>query len=322
VPKHFDYEHTMTSAPLAPEIGRYMRGWLKEMQSIKRQSAHSVTAYLHDVSGFLAFLAQHTGGTVDAATLRTLSERDMRGWLAFRLKRGYAKSSNARAISAVKSFFRFLHQFAELENAAILSVSPPKLDKPLPKAPSESQTETALDGLFEFDRTAWVNARNHALGILLYGAGLRISEALALTVGDIRGKDALKIRGKGGKERVVPILPIIRSAVEDYLTRSPFHQEAGNDAPIFYGARGKPMKPAIFQRLVRDLRRQLGLPEILTPHALRHAFATHLLANGAELREIQELLGHASLSTTQRYTHIDAARLMEVYKNAHPHAGE
>ncbi len=309
-------------SPLAPEIGRFLRGWLKEMQAIKRQSQHSVTAYMHDVSGFLAFLSQHLGGTVDAAALKTLTERDMRGWLAFRLKRGYAKSSNARAISAVKSFFRFLHKFADLENAAILAVSAPKLDKPLPKAPSESQTETAMEGLFEFDRTAWINARNRALGILLYGAGLRISEALNLTVDDIRQKESLRIRGKGGKERVVPMLPIIRNTIETYLGLSPFHQDAKGDAPIFYGARGKPMKPAIFQRLVRDLRRELGLPESLTPHALRHAFATHLLAHGAELREIQELLGHSSLSTTQRYTHVDAARLMDAYQAAHPRAGE
>jgi integrase/recombinase XerC len=309
-------------SPLAPEIGRFLRGWLKEMQAIKRQSQHSVTAYMHDVSGFLAFLSQHMGGVVDAAALKTLTERDMRAWLAFRLKRGYAKSSNARAISAVKSFFRFLHKFADLENAAILAISAPKLDKPLPKAPNESQTEAAMEGLFEFDRTAWINARNRALGILLYGAGLRISEALNLTVDDIRNKDSLRIRGKGGKERVVPMLPIIRNTMETYLSLSPFHQGAKNDAPIFYGARGKPMKPAIFQRLVRDLRRELGLPESMTPHALRHAFATHLLAHGAELREIQELLGHSSLSTTQRYTHVDAARLMDAYQAHHPRAGE
>jgi integrase/recombinase XerC len=306
------------TAPLAAEIAIHVRDWIKDMSHVKRASTHSVTAYMHDVSAFLAFLHQHTGETVTNASLKQLEERDVRAWLAFRLKRGYAKSSNARAISALRTFFRFLHKHAGLENTAVMNISAPKLDKPLPKAPNESQTDAALEGLLEFDRKAWVNARNHALAMLLYGAGLRISEALALTVDDVRKKESLRIRGKGGKYRTVPLLPIIRDAVEEYLKQSPFHQDNDGTVPIFYGARGKPMQPAIFQRLVRDIRRHLGLPESLTPHALRHAFATHLLSRGAELRDIQELLGHTSLSTTQRYTHVDAARLLAAYQEAHP----
>ncbi|MFZ4125659.1 MAG: tyrosine recombinase XerC [Rickettsiales bacterium] len=308
----------MSKGPLAPEIALHIRDWLKELSGVKRASTHSVTAYTHDVSAFLAFLHQHTGETVNNAALAALEERDVRAWLAFRLKRGYAKSSNARAISALRTFFRFLHKHAGLENTAVMNISAPKLDKPLPKAPNESQANAALDGLLDFDRKSWINARNHALAMLLYGAGLRISEALSLTVNDIRHKDSLRVRGKGAKYRQVPVLPILRNAVEDYLKCSPFHQDNDGSVPLFYGARGKAMQPAIFQRLVRDIRRQLGLPESLTPHALRHAFATHLLSHGAELRDIQELLGHASLSTTQRYTHVDAARLLSAYQDAHP----
>ena len=310
-------------APIATDVQLQLRSWLKEMASVRRASNHSIDAYLHDVSGFIAFLHQHINESVTLKKLEVLEERDVRSWLAYRAGRGYAKSSNARALSAVRTFFKHLNNHAGIRNLAALQVPTPKLDKPLPKAPSVSQASAALEGLDD-DKDPWVGARNHALAMLLYGCGLRISEALALTLGDINtGTDSLRVLGKGKKERQVPLLPIIRKSIEDYLAQSPYHEPSFNrppEFPLFVGKRGKQLQPAVFQRTLQHLRRSYGLPESLTPHALRHAFATHLLSNGAELRDIQELLGHESLSTTQRYTHVDTSRLMAAYNAAHPSA--
>lgn len=314
------------SSPLATDVQLQLRGWLREMAGVRRASKHSIEAYLHDVSGFLAFLHQHHGRSVGLNELATLEERDIRSWLAYRVGRGYKKSSNARALSAVRTFFRHLNTHAGITNLAALQVPTPKLDKPLPKAPSAAQASAALKGLEHDDREPWIAARDHALAMLLYGSGLRISEALALTLDDIEsGMDSLHITGKGRKERKVPLLPIVREAVAEYLRLSPYHEAAFErppEFPLFVGARGMPLQPAVFQRTLRFLRRAYGLPESLTPHALRHAFATHLLGNGADLRDIQELLGHESLSTTQRYTHVDTERLLSAYNAAHPNAVE
>lgn len=291
---------------------------------MRRTSAHSQAAYLHDVSGFFAFLLQHKGSAPTVADLAALEERDVRAWLAFRAGRGYAKSSNARALSAVRTFFRYLNTHAGIENLAPLQTATPKLDKPLPKAPNETQAEHALAALREQEeRPAWIAARDHAISLLLYGAGLRISEALSLTVADVaHGGESLRIRGKGNKERQVPVLTLVRAAIDDYLSQSPHHWHEESRYPLFVGLRGKKLQPAVFSRTLQRIRREMGLPETLTPHALRHGFATHLLSRGAELRDIQELLGHVSLSTTQRYTHVDTARLMEAYNNAHPSAAQ
>lgn len=310
-----------TPSPLSPDVQAELKRWLRELATVRRASSHSITAYVHDVSGFLAFLNQHTGTSVGLPQLEKLEERDVRSWIAYRAGRGYAKSSNARALSAVRTFFRHLNRHAGLNNVAVLQVAGPKLNKPLPKAPNEAQASAALEGLERADRLAWLAARDHAMATLLYGCGLRISEALALTLGDVlQAQGNLRVLGKGGKERVVPLLSVVEKALKEYLARSPFHARADAHHPLFVGARGKPLQPAVFQRAVQSLRRQLGLPESLTPHALRHAFATHLLSRGAELRDIQELLGHSSLSTTQRYTHVDAARLLTAYGAAHPRA--
>lgn len=310
--------------PIAADVQAHLRGWLKEMAAVRRASQHSIEAYLHDVSGFLAFLHQHSDDAVTLETLAVLEERDVRSWLAYRAGRGYAKSSNARALSAVRTFFRHLNQQAGIRNLAALQVPTPKLDKPLPKAPSEAQTRAALDGIADAGDAPWVGARDHALAMLLYGCGLRVSEALALTLSDITlASDSLRILGKGKKERQVPLLPIIRQAIVAYLAQSPYHAAKfarPESFPVFVGLRGRPLQAAVFQRRVQHLRRAYGLPESLTPHALRHAFATHLLSNGAELRDIQELLGHESLSTTQRYTHVDTTRLLAAYNAAHPGA--
>lgn len=312
------------TSPIAADVQTHLRGWLKEMATVRRASMHSVQAYLHDVSGFLAFLHQHHGHALGLNELATIEEREVRSWLAYRVQRGYAKSSNARALSAVRTFFKYLNNNAGITNRAALQVPTPKLDKPLPKSPNEAQTKAALAGLEEGAKEPWIAARDHAIAMLLYGCGLRISETLALTIADVApANTSIRVLGKGKKERQVPLLPVISTAIYEYLAQSPYHEakfmRPGN-FPLFVGLRGKPLQPAVFQRTLQHLRRAYGLPESLTPHALRHAFATHLLSNGAELRDIQELLGHESLSTTQRYTYVDATRLLAAYNAAHPDA--
>ena len=309
------------ASPLSLDVQSHMRGWLKELAAVKRASTHSLTAYLHDTSGFLAFLTQHKGAGVTLAILGDIDERDMRAWLAYRVTKGYAKSSNSRALSAVRTFYRYLNTHAGIENLSPMQVTPPKRDKPLPKAPNEAQADALIDEISLQDKDAWLVARDNAVALLLYGCGLRISEALNLTVGDVdHTQMSLRILGKGSKMRVVPLMNIVKKALGDYLDQSPWHSTRDPAFPLFVGKRGKKLQPAIFTRMLQDMRRRMGLPESLTPHALRHAFATHLLSRGAELRDIQELLGHASLSTTQRYTHVDATRLLAAYNSAHPGA--
>lgn len=307
------------TAPLARDVQLQLKAWIAELAGVRRSSNHSINAYLHDVSGFLAFLHQHHGRGVDLGLLNILEERDVRAWMAYRRTRGFAKSSNARALSAVRTFFRYLNNHAGITNIAPLQVSAPKLDKPLPKSPNEEQTESTLEALETRDTSEWIAARDHAIACLLYGCGLRISEALNLTVQDVEHESStLRIRGKGNKVRHVPLMKVVADTITQYRSLCPL---LGTGAtPLFIGARGKALQPAVFQRTLKTLRRQMGLPESLTPHALRHAFATHLLSRGAELRDIQELLGHASLSTTQRYTHVDASRLLSAYEAAHPRA--
>lgn len=311
-------------SPIAADVQAHLRAWLKEMAAVRRASQHSIEAYLHDVSGFIAFMHRHLGCAVGLDQLEKIEERDVRSWLAYRVQRGYAKSSNARALSAVRTFFRHLNEHAGIRNLAPLQVATPRLDKPLPRAPDVAQTNAALAGLEEGGNEAWIATRDHAIAMLLYGCGLRLSETLGLTLGHITAAESsLRVLGKGKKERQVPLLPLVRQAIDDYLAQSPYHeakfQRSGN-FPLFVGVRGRPLQQAVFRRCMQQLRRRYGLPESLTPHALRHAFATHLLSNGAQLRDIQELLGHESLSTTQRYTHVDATRLLAAYNAAHPDA--
>lgn len=307
-------------APIARDVQLQIQNWAAKLAGVQRASNHSINAYLRDVSTFLAFLFRHQASTVTLATLNAIEERDVRAWLAWRRGEGLAQSSNARALSAVKTFFRFLNSDGGLNNLSVLQVSGPKAAKGLPKSPNEEQADSALDALGDAaDRAEWIAARDHAIACLMYGCGLRIGEALGITVQQITDETTtLSIRGKGDKMRNVPLLKIVREAVMTYKNLCPILGD-GKDL-LFVGARGKPLQPAVFQRTLRALRRQMGLPESLTPHALRHAFATHLLSRGAELRDIQELLGHSSLSTTQRYTHVDATRLLDAYNKAHPGA--
>lgn len=309
----------MSVAPIARDVQVQVQSWTARLAGVQRASNHSINAYLRDVSSFLAFLFRHQSATVTLSVLNAIEERDVRAWLAWRRSEGLAQSSNARALSAVKTFFRYLNSDAGLTNLTVLQVSGPKLNKPLPKSPNEEQADSALEALAGADRAEWLAARDHAIACLMYGCGLRIGEALGLTVQAINEETTtLSVRGKGDKTRNVPLLKVVRDAVMAYKNICPLLGEG--KAPLFIGARGKPLQAAVFQRTLRTLRRQMGLPESLTPHALRHAFATHLLSRGAELRDIQELLGHSSLSTTQRYTHVDTTRLLAAYNKAHPGA--
>jgi integrase/recombinase XerC len=294
------------------------QAWREQMVHVRRLSPKTVEAYTHDVGGFLGFLAQHRGEAVDLAALKDVSAGDVRGWLATRRDDGLGPRGVARAVSALRTFFMFLQKQGLVENIAVRRVRPPKLPPGVPKPVSVDGAQMLIDEAELLGAEPWIAARNVAVLTLLYGAGLRISEALGLNRGALPLPEALVITGKGNKQRVVPVLAEAREAVDAYLKLCPFG--ATREDPVFFGARGKRLNPRIVQGLMQNLRRALGLPESATPHALRHAFATHLLAAGGDLRAIQELLGHASLSTTQRYTAVDETHLLKVYESAHPRA--
>jgi integrase/recombinase XerC len=299
--------------------------WREWLKSERRLSGHTLIAYEHDVDSFLGFLATYLGVPPTLEALAKLKPAEFRAWLAERSRQGMARTSTARAFSSVRSFFRFLDKRGLAHNTSIGAIQTPKLPRSVPKALSEHDMEELLETPSEQDRDAWVELRDTAVLLLLYGAGLRIGEALGLTrhmVDDLLagGRDILDITGKGNKTRLVPLLPQAIEALAAYRDACPFMKALGPRDAFFLGARGGPLDPAIVQKRVRELRLQLGLPDSVTPHALRHSFATHLLGAGGDLRTIQELLGHASLSTTQRYTDVDAARLSAVYRAAHPRA--
>jgi integrase/recombinase XerC len=291
------------------------RAWLDWLEHERRLAARTLTAYAADFDDLTDFLTGHLGGPVDHAALSALRPADLRAWLAARRRRGVGAASNARAIAAVRSFFRRMDQIGRLSNPAAQSLEPPRSPRRLPKPVSEAAARALVDGPVA-TRRDWQALRDRAVLLLLYGAGLRISEALALTVDDAPLGSAVTVDGKGGRARRVPLLAIIGEAVEDYRRACP-HEETP-DRALFVGARGGALRPEIVQAAVRRLRGALGLPETVTPHALRHSFATHLLGGGGDLRAIQELLGHASLSTTQLYTEVDAEALWETYRRARP----
>ncbi len=298
------------------------RDWLK---SERRLAGHTLIAYEHDVAGFLGFMTTYLGAAPTLEALAKLKPAEFRAWLAERARLGMARTSTARAFSSVRSFFRFLDKRGLSHNASIGAIQTPKLPHSVPKALSERDMNELLDAAPEQERAAWIDLRDTAILLLLYGAGLRIGEALGLTRGRVEGllaagQDTISITGKGNKARLVPLLPQALEGLTAYRDACPFMKAQGPNDAFFLGARGGPLDPAIVQKRVRDLRHQLGLADSVTPHALRHSFATHLLGAGGDLRTIQELLGHASLSTTQRYTDVDATRLAAVYRAAHPRA--
>lgn len=270
------------------------------------------------MAAFLAFLAGHRGHAVRLADLADAGLADFRGWLASRAAQGAAATSRARAVSSLKNLYRWLDRAGVLHNPAIGALGTPRLPRGMPKPIAIDDTAALLDSAEAFADEPWIGLRDRALFTLLYGCGLRISEGLSLDRGVLPLGDSLAVLGKGRKERIVPVLPVVAQAVEAYVAACPY--KGGRDTPLFLGAKGKRLDPAVAQAAMRSLRRQLQLPDSATPHALRHSFATHLLADGGDLRAIQELLGHASLSTTQRYTEVETERMMAVYRSAHPRA--
>ncbi len=303
----------------SPDLADAIARWQSWLSSERRASPHTLAAYGRDLAAFLDFLGEHLGGLCDLAALDALAPADFRAYLARRAADAAMRSSSARALSVLRGFFRFLDRRGLAHNAALAAVRTPKLPRSVPKALSPEDAAAALDSAEEETRLPWIGTRDRALLFLLYGCGLRLGEALGLTRRESPlAPGMLSVTGKGGKTRVVPVLPAVAEAVADYVAICPWRL-APDDA-LFLGARGGPLHPRLVQKKMAALRAQLGLPERATPHALRHSFATHLLAGGGDLRAIQELLGHASLTTTQRYTAIDAARLAAVYDKAHPRA--
>jgi integrase/recombinase XerC len=286
-------------------------------------SPKTTEAYERDVRQFLGFLAEHLGGAPSLAKLARLAPQDVRAFMAARRAAGTSSRSLMRALAGVRSFARFLERSGQGKVAALAAVRAPKVPKTLPKplAIAAARRVPDIDLRAGEEREPWIFARDAAVLALLYGSGLRISEALGLTRGEVpapgRG-DAVTVIGKGNKQRMVPLLPQVTQLIADYVALCPY--DLPDDGPLFVGARGGPLSPRIVQLVMERLRGSLGLPDTATPHALRHSFATHLLARGGDLRAIQELLGHASLSTTQIYTAVDTDRLLEVYRSAHPRA--
>ena len=289
--------------------------WLASLAHERRASVHTLRAYGDDVTRFLEFLVTHVGGTIDERKLDKIAPADIRAFITDRRNDGLGNRSVRRTLASIRSFFRHLAREEVIDNPAAKSIRSPRIARSLPRPLSEVDAARTLAEAGEND-VEWIGARDVALLTLLYGAGLRISEALSLRIGDVPLGEAMVIFGKGRKERVVPLLPVIREAIATYADLIPV-KLSPKDA-LFRSRRGKEMSAREAQALMLNLRGRLGLSERATPHALRHSFATHLLQNGGDLRTVQELLGHASLSTTQAYTEIDARKLMDVYEKAHP----
>ena len=285
----------------------------------RRMAEKTVEAYRSDLAGFFGFLNIHLGETPTPRRLGKLRARDVRSFLAQRRRDGLSDASIARLLSSIKALYRWLGRTYDIENAEIAYLQGPKRPQRLPRPVSiEAAKDLIEEAGTDPDSEAWINARDAAVLSLLYGAGLRISEALSLTGADNPTPERLRIAGKGGKVRIVPLIPAVREAVDAYAGLCPY--KLGRNDALFRGAKGGALNPRLIQGLVQKLRAVLGLPDTATPHALRHAFATHLLAAGADLRAIQTLLGHTSLSTTQVYTGVDAERLRDVHAAAHPRA--
>ncbi len=309
------------------DLDAAVREWHGWLAAERRASDNTVTAYAADLDRFLLFITDHLGAAPTLAHLSELRPADFRAWMAQRLGEGFARSSTARALSSVRSFLRFLDRRGLAHNAAARVIRSPRQHHSVPHAMAVSETSELINAAGDGGTPDWIAARDAAVLLLLYGCGLRISEALSLNREDI-GQEViggtsgtagtLRVTGKGNKQREVPVLPIVRAAIRTYLDLSP--HTGGPDDPLFTGMRGARLGARAVQKAVARLRISLSLPTTTTPHALRHSFATHLLAGGGDLRTIQELLGHASLSTTQRYTEVDPTHLMQVYRTAHPRA--
>jgi integrase/recombinase XerC len=291
--------------------------WASHLQHDRRRSAHTVRAYVATAHRFIDFLGRYRGEANSPGDLLDLKAPDLRAFLAQRRAEGLGAASAARELSGVRAFLKYAAEQSG-RPAQLPRTRAPKRPRTLPRPVSPDDARGLAQDAAEAASTTWIGARDLAILLLLYGAGLRVAEALSLTGRDMPIGVTLRVTGKRSKTRVVPVVPAVREAIEDYAKQCPY--PLAGDAPLFVGARGGPLNPDLVRRAVAAARRRLGLPDTLTPHALRHSFATHLLARGADLRSLQELLGHASLSSTQIYTAVDAARLLDVYRHAHPRA--
>ena len=307
---------TETLECCASDLAKALGEWQQWLKVEKNVSKHTLRAYTGDLSQFVQFLANHKARAISVADVADANLSEFRSWMSRQTMNGRANASRARTLSGLKNFLSWMDKQGLAHNAAIKTVRTPKLPRKLPRPLHENQAFRVLEENGEGD---WVSLRDRALFTLLYGCGLRIDEALSLNIADLPREGFLRVMGKGRKERQVPVLPMVTDALQRYLGACPYGEDGSR--PVFIGEKnGKRLNQGVAQKAMRDLRRLLGLPETATPHALRHSFATHLLQNGANLREIQELLGHASLSTTQRYTDINAEEMLAVYRKAHPRA--
>ena len=305
---------------VAPKVAAEIGNWLAYLGAERRMSPKTIEAYRRDVLQFLAFLAGHLGGAPALPELAALTPADVRAFMAARRAKNIGSRSLMRTLAGTRAFARFLERNGKGKVGALAAVRAPKIAKTLPRplAIAAAKGIADPDSAAGDGREPWIHARDAAVLALLYGCGLRISEALGLRRGDIGARDAITVMGKGRKQRMVPLIPQVAKLVADYVALCPF--DLPEPGPLFVGAKGGPLSARIVQLAMARLRGALGLAETATPHALRHSFATHLLARGGDLRSIQELLGHASLSTTQIYTEVDAERLIEAYRSAHPRA--
>jgi len=288
--------------------------WLRYLTSEKQMSTHTIAAYSADVGSFFHFLQSYRGETITTPVLADLEIRDFRAFLAARRGDDLSARSMARALSSLRNFYRYMARSESIRNDAIKAIQAPKLPHRVPRPLTEEGAKTVMEAIGDSATESWIEARNVAVISLLYGCGLRISEALSLNGKDIPKGDTMHIIGKGKKERIVPVLPVVKDAISTYVSQCPYAITA--DMPLFLGVRGKRLSPRAIQLAMQQTRIALGLPDTATPHALRHSFATHLLSRGGDLRTIQELLGHADLKATQVYTEVDSARLKDVYDSA------
>ena len=301
-----------------PDLQKARQDWLTSLAKERRLSPETVEAYERDSRQFLQFLTGHNGGPPGLSDIAALRSADLRGFLAHRRTGGAGARTLGRGLAGIRSMMRFLERRGLANAAGATALRAPRQPKSLPKPLTASDARRVVSAGEQLAEVPWIAARNAAVLTLLYGSGLRISEALGIKAGDMPGAGVLRVTGKGGKTRLAPVLPRAQQAVAEYRRLCPYNLDP--KGLLFRGARGGPLDPAIVQREMRKLRSALNLPDTATPHALRHSFATHLLGRGGDLRTIQELLGHASLSTTQVYTGVDTARLLEIYDSAHPRA--
>ena len=299
---------------LNSKVSTLIQNWSRYLISEKGYSKHTLTAYGHDLASFLIFLTAHRGTTIDEGLLAALNIRDFRAFLANRKNTGLSSSSLNRVLSSIRNFYRYLARHHNIENDAIHALQGPKIPHKVPRPLSVEGAKTMLETIGGFTENDWISIRDSAVIALLYGCGLRINEALSLNAEDRPTGDTMRIIGKRNKERIVPILPLVKEAIDSYISACPYDLKPGT--ALFRGMKGRRLNARMIQLAMQKVRNAFGLPDNATPHALRHSFATHLLSNGGDLRTIQELLGHADLSSTQIYTEVDSARLMDVYDKA------